>query len=90
MELWSWDQVVEGKWTKLAKCLQLLNISATWLLDEAVDNSELTGLAQATRDIRRLRRRVEAVGGRKDSWAADAWHIEQEQWKLLWELFGVP
>ena len=85
MELWSWDQVVEGKWTKLAKCLQLLNISATWLLDEAVDNSELTGLAQATRDIRRLRRRVEAVGGRKDSWAADAWHIEQEQWKLLWE-----
>ena len=85
MELWSWDQVVEGKWTKLAKCLQMLNIPATWLLDEAMDNPELTGLAQATRDIRRLRRRVEAVGGRRDSWAADAWHIEQEQWKLLWD-----
>jgi hypothetical protein len=35
-------------------------------------------------ELRRLRHRIEAVGGSKDQWEAGVWHMEKEQWDLLW------
>jgi hypothetical protein len=43
-----------------------------------------TSWARATRELRRLRHRIEAVGGSKDQWEAGVWHMEKEQWDLLW------
>jgi hypothetical protein len=38
----------------------------------------------ATRELGRLRRRIEPVGGSKDQWEAGVWHMDKEQWNLLW------
>ena len=43
-----------------------------------------TSWARATRELRRLRHRIEAVGGSKDQWEAGVWHMDKEQWNLLW------
>ena len=43
-----------------------------------------TSWARATRELRRLRHRIEAVGGSKDQWEAGVWHMDKEQWDLLW------
>jgi len=43
-----------------------------------------TSWARATRELRRLRHRIEAVGGSKDQWEAGVWHMEKEPWDLLW------
>ena len=42
-----------------------------------------TSCAKATRELRRLRHRIEAVGGSKDQWEAGVWHMDKEQWDLL-------
>jgi hypothetical protein len=41
-----------------------------------------TSWARATRELRRLRHRIEAVGGSQDQWEAGVWHMENEQWDL--------
>jgi hypothetical protein len=43
-----------------------------------------TSWASATRELRRLRHRIEAVGGSKDQWEAGVWHMDNGQWHLLW------
>ena len=43
-----------------------------------------TSWARATRELRRLRHRIEAVGGSKDQWEAGVWHMDKEQWDLIW------
>jgi hypothetical protein len=39
-----------------------------------------TSWARATHELRRLRHRIEAVGGSKDQREAGVWHMEKEQW----------
>ena len=34
--------------------------------------------------LRRLRHRIETVGGSTDQWEAGVWHMDKEQWDLLW------
>jgi hypothetical protein len=31
-----------------------------------------------------MRHRIEAVGGSKDQWEAGVWHMDKEQWDLIW------
>jgi hypothetical protein len=56
------------------------------LTEDANEDKEQrgTGWASATRELRRLRHRIEAVGGGKDQWEAGVWHTDKEQWHLLW------
>jgi hypothetical protein len=44
-----------------------------------------TSWSGATKDLRKLRRRVEAVGGRQEDCDAKEWELVDEQWPLLWE-----
>jgi hypothetical protein len=81
MEMWKWDSAQDNKWARVAKCSQLLNIPIE--MPGAPEERRGTSWAKATRELRRLRHRIEAVGGSKDQWEAGVWHMEKEQWDLL-------
>ena len=49
------------------------------------DARESTSWAEATRELRRLRCRLEAVGGKQLYSDMDTWHMEHDQWNLAWE-----
>jgi hypothetical protein len=85
MELWQWDLTLSNRWARVAKCMQLLNIPIE-LAEDANANKEQRGTswASATRELMRVRHRIEAVGGSKDQWEAGVWHMDKEQWHLLW------
>ena len=64
MEMWKWDSALDNKWARAAKCSQMLNIPVE--MPGAPDERRGTSWARATRELRRLRHRIEAVGGGKD------------------------
>jgi hypothetical protein len=78
MELWKWDLTLSNRWARVAKCMQLLNIPIE-LAEDANEDKEQRGTswASATRELRRLRHRIEAVGGSKDQWEAGVWHMDK-------------
>ena len=82
MQMWKWDSTLDNKWARVAKCSQLLSIPVE--MPGAQEERRGTSWARATRELRRLRHRIEAVGGSKDQWEAGVWHMEKEQWDLLW------
>jgi hypothetical protein len=45
---------------------------------------ERVGQAQRASSGDRLRHQIEAVGGSKDQWETGVWHMDKEQWHLLW------
>ena len=53
--------------------------------EEEACTKQGTSWAGATRDLSKLRRRVEAVGGRQEDCGAKEWELGDEQWPLLWE-----
>ena len=80
--MWKWDSTLDNKCARVAKCSQLLSIPVE--MPGAPEERRGTSWARATRELRRLRHRIEAVGGSKDQWEAGVWHMEKEQWDLLW------
>jgi hypothetical protein len=67
------------------KCMQLLNIPIEFAEDAKEDKDQRgTSWASATRELRRLRHRIESVGGSKDPWETGVWHMDKEQWHVLW------
>jgi hypothetical protein len=85
MELWKWDRMLSYQWARVAKCMQMLNIQVDMAGDTKENREERgTSWARATRELRRLRHRIEVVGGSKDQWEAGVWHMDKEQWDLLW------
>jgi hypothetical protein len=42
------------------------------------------GPTQTPDELSRLRHRIETVGGSKDQWEAGVWHMDKEQWDLIW------
>jgi len=85
MEVWSWDQTLQNKWARASKCLQLLDMRVDWGEKANEDAQESTSWAEATRELRRLRCRLEAVGGKQFHWDTGTWHMERDQWNLVWE-----
>jgi hypothetical protein len=83
MEMWKWDSTLGNRWARVAKCSQLLNIPVE-MPGDTKEERRGTSWARATRELRRLRHRIEAVGGSKDQWEAGVWHMDKEQWDLLW------
>ena len=81
--MWEWDSTLDNKWARVAKCSQLLNIPIE-MPGDTKEERRGTSWARATRELRRLRHRIEAVGGSKDQWEAGVWHMDKEQWDLLW------
>ena len=72
MEMWKWDSTLDNKWARVAKCSQLLSIPVK--MPGAQEERRNTIWARETRELRRLRHRIEAVGGSKDQWEAGVWH----------------
>ena len=69
MALWTWDQAGGTKWARAAKCMPLLCMEAGWSPEEKQqEETEGTSWEQATRELRKLRRRIEVMGG--GSWIA--------------------
>ena len=64
-------------------CSQRLNIPIN-MPEDIKEERRGTSWARATRELRRLRHRIEAVGGSTDQWEAGVWHMDKEQWNLLW------
>ena len=85
VELWEWDKLVANKWTRWAKCLSMTGLTVHLTAEEEAYTKQETSWAGATRDLRKLRRRVEAVGGRQEDCGAKEWELGDEQWPLLWE-----
>ncbi len=83
MQMWGWDSALHNKWARAAKCSQLLNLPIE-MPGDTQEELRGTSWARATRELRRLRHRIEAVGGGKDQWEAGVWHMDREQWDLLW------
>jgi hypothetical protein len=52
--------------------------------EDTKEERQGTSWARATRELRQLRHRIEAIGGIKDQWEALVWHMDKEQWDLLW------
>jgi hypothetical protein len=69
MEMWKWDLTLGNRWARIAKCSQLLNIPVEMARD-AYEERRGTIWARATRALRRLRHRIEAVEESKDQWEA--------------------
>ena len=84
MELWSWDQANSNPWARMAKCYQLLNMDIELPLEEDNANGRRVGWAAATRPLRRLKQRIDRVGGRYAAWDTHDWDIDEKQWELLW------
>ena len=81
--MWKWDDALGNKWARVAMCSQRLNIPIN--MPEGIKEERRgTSWARATRELRRLRHRIEEVGGSKDQWEAGVWHMDKEQWNLLW------
>ncbi len=57
--------------------LSLLNIPID-LPEDIKEERRGTSWARATRELRRLRHMIEAVGGSKDQWEAGVWHMDKE------------
>jgi hypothetical protein len=59
--------------------MQLLDIPVEIARDVS-ENKERRGTswASSTRELRRLRHRIETVGGTKDSWKSGVWHTDKE------------
>ena len=88
MTLRSWDEACANKWTRLAKLLAMLNINIPTLDNpEAMkdDKEQPASWAEVTRKLRHLRKKVESLGGSRDTWCSQIWDLAQEEWKLLWE-----
>jgi hypothetical protein len=49
------------------------------------DREQPSSWAEATRKLRHLRKKIEEMGGSKDTWCSQIWDLAQEEWKLLWE-----
>jgi hypothetical protein len=81
--MWKWDDTLDDKWARVAMCSQMLNIPID-MPEDIKEERRGTSWARATRELRRLRHRIEAVGGSKDQWEAGVWHMDKEQWNLLW------
>jgi hypothetical protein len=81
--MWKWDLTLGNRWARVAKCWQLLNIPVK-IAGDASEERRGTSWARATRELRRLKHRIEAVGGSKDQWEAGVWHMDKEQWDLIW------
>jgi hypothetical protein len=81
--MWKWDDTLGNKWARVAMCSQRLNIPIN-MPEDIKEERRGTSWARATRELRRLRHRIEAVGGSKDQWEAGVWHMDKEQWNLLW------
>jgi len=85
MHLWKWDLMLNNRWSRVEKCMQLLNIPVELAEDAHEDNEQRgTSWASATRELRRPRHRIEEVGGSKDQWGAGVCHMDKEQWNELW------
>ena len=69
MEMWKWDDTLNNKWARVAMCSQRLNIPIN-MPEDIKEERRGTSWARATRELRRLRHRIEAVGGSKDQWEA--------------------
>ncbi len=61
MDMWKWDREQGNKWARVAKCSQMLNIPIE--MPGAPEGQRGTSWARATRELRRLRHRIEAVEG---------------------------
>ena len=86
MALWTWDQAAGTKWARAAKCMQLLGMQVGWSPEEKQqEETEGTSWAKATRELRKLRRRIEVMGGDRSSWEDGVWNMQKEQWKLVWD-----
>ena len=81
--MWKWDDTLGNKWARVAMCSQRLNIPIN-MPEDIQEERRGTSWARDTRELRRLRHRIEAVGGSKDQWEAGVWHMDKEQWNLLW------
>jgi hypothetical protein len=76
--MWDWDSTLDNKWARVAKCSQLLNIPIE-MPGDTKEERRGTSWARATRELRRLRHRIEADGGSKNQWEAGVWHMDMEQ-----------
>jgi hypothetical protein len=77
------DDTSDNKWARVAMCSQMLNIPID-MPEDIKEEWRGTSWARATRELRRLRHRIEVVGGSKDQWETGVWHMDKEQWNLLW------
>jgi hypothetical protein len=56
-----WDDMVSNKWARWAKCLQMAGVTVGLGTEKGSGEKE-AGWVEVTRDLRRLRWRVEQVG----------------------------
>jgi hypothetical protein len=88
MALRSWDVASSNNWMRLAKLLDSLRINIKksnipWMAD---DNEEKpSSWAEVIRKLLHLRMKPEEVGGSKETWCAQIWDLNQEEWRLVWE-----
>jgi hypothetical protein len=76
IEVWKWDLTLSNRWARLAKCMHRLDIPVEFVGDtNETEERRGTSWASATRELRRLRHRIEAVGGSKDQWETGVWHM---------------
>jgi len=73
---------LETLWSRLAKALQLSNITVTWAeqLDSRLASVHTTGKmswAAATRSIRECKMRIEKIGGLRQDIDSEVWGPDQ-------------
>ena len=83
MQLRQWDEIRDNTWSRLAKCMQLLDMQLEIPEEgEAAEASEISW-AKLTRPIRKFRWRAEAVGGRQVCFDQQIWRMSKCQWATI-------
>ena len=86
MELWTWDQTRCNKWARALKACNQVQVKPTWIIDQETSELAPMSWAAATRQLRKLKRRIQEVGGERAKPQPRAWHVKDNlQWELLWK-----
>ena len=95
---WSWRQVNQNVWLRLAKGLSLCGMHMDLRLpDEQNGNDSAIGWAAATRPLRRALSRMRDISSDENRWQQEVWsrpdtnvgqgarHVEQDTWQRAWQ-----
>ena len=86
MELWTWDQTRCNKWARALKACNQVQVKPTWIIDQTTSEPAPMSWAAATRQLRKLKRRIQEVGGERTEPQPRAWQVKDNlQWELLWK-----
>ena len=78
-----WDEIRDNTWSRLAKCMQLLDMQLKIPEEGKASEASEISWAKLTRPLRKFRWRAEAVGGKQVCFDQQIWRMSRCQWATI-------